>query len=55
MLDKMHMIQFVQAVRNVIEASQNNYPPDYMDVLIIENVLPYIEAQVCFGGDSFTW
>lgn len=55
MLDRMLLQQFVQAVRNVLEDSRVNRPPDYADVLIIENIIPQIEAYSLFGGDSFTW
>lgn len=55
MLDRMLLQQFVQAVRNVIEDSRVNRPSDYADLLIIENILPQIEAYAIFGGDSFTW
>lgn len=55
MLDRVLLQQFVQAVRNVIEDSRVNRPSDYADLLIIENILPQIEAYAIFGGDSFTW
>lgn len=55
MLDRMLLQQFAQAVRNVLEGSRVNRPHDYADVLIIENILPQIEAYALFGGDSFTW
>lgn len=55
MLDRMLLQQFVQAVRNVLEASRVGQPPDYADALIIENIIPQIEAFSFFGGDAFTW
>lgn len=55
MLDRMLLQQFVQAVRNVLEDARLNRPSDYADVLIIENILPQIEAYSLFGGDSFAW
>ena len=55
MLDRMLLQQFVQAVRNVLDDSRAGRPPDYADVLIIENILPQIEAYSLFGGDTFTW
>lgn len=55
MLDRVLLQQFVQAVRNVLEDSRVNRPSDYADLLIIENILPQIEAYAIFGGYSFTW
>ena len=55
MLDRMLLQQFVQAVRNVIEDSRVKRPSDCVDLLIIENILPQIEAYAIFGGDSLTW
>jgi hypothetical protein len=53
MLDKLFIQQFVQAVRNVLEASNVNQSPDYVDILIIENALPLIEASCIFGEVDF--
>lgn len=55
MLDRLYMQQFVQAVRNVLEANNVNRSPDYADILIIENALPLIEASCIFGEVDFKW
>lgn len=55
MLDKLYMQQFVQAVRNVLEAINDNLSPDYVDILIIENALRLIEASCIFGEGDFKW
>lgn len=55
MLDKLYMQQFVQSVRNVLEANNANQCADYVDLLIIENALPLIEASCIFGEADFKW
>ena len=55
MIDRLSMQMFIEAVRRIVNAA--NYD-DYLyqsDVETVRNMLPLIESQVYFGGDSFTW
>lgn len=55
MIDRISMQMFIDAVRRIVDAA--NYD-DYLyqaDIETVRNILPLIESQLYFGGDSFTW